>query len=314
MTDTDEHLLTAAKLREQTHDSLESYHQLPAHAGLVENSDDLSTMSFLEDTLQSPEDSDLYSLCLNSMMTETANSALKTENGSLLSNLVGVTERDLSADSLQLFSLLNDSLENNQAPSFVTCFGNPNTGKTNSLLLLAELRSTAIPNLEVIANFGAEIVDTRVTSCLDLATALLEQKDVPKFLLLDEASTHFDSRTNRREVATQWTPLAKRFAKIGVDSCGVICHSGKDLHPEHKRLTTLSIEKQSKQTLSLYDRWPADSDTPEDAILEDIEDIPPCRSHYDPDDAAPWSWNLDSDLFARDLDWTELLEELRRSN
>jgi hypothetical protein len=30
----------------------------------------------------------------------------------------------------------------------------------------------------------------------------------------------------------------------------------------------------------------------------------------DPDDAAPRSWNLKADLFAKDLDWSELLESL----
>ena len=31
---------------------------------------------------------------------------------------------------------------------------------------------------------------------------------------------------------------------------------------------------------------------------------------YDPDDAAPWSWNLKADLFVDDPEWSELLDPL----
>jgi hypothetical protein len=45
------------------------------------------------------------------------------------------------------------------------------------------------------------LTDRVVTSAHDLAVALLEERDRPKFVMVDEASTHFDARTNRREAA-----------------------------------------------------------------------------------------------------------------
>ena len=86
----------------------------------------------------------------------------------------------------------------------------------------------------------------------DLAVTLLENRDIPKAVFIDESSTHFDARTYRREVATQWTPLAKRFAKIGVDFCGNVIHTGKDAHPELKRLSTLSYFKLEKKVVEFY--------------------------------------------------------------
>jgi len=129
-------------------------------------------------------------------------------------------------------------------------------------------------------------------------------------VMIDEASTHFDARTNRREVATQWTPLAKRFAKIAVDCCGLVTHTGKDLHPEAKRLATLVFWKTEKDVVEFFERWPADADHPTDPLLGVVEDLESTGAEYDPDDAAPWSWNLEPELFTLDLDWSELLAQL----
>jgi len=57
--------------------------------------------------------------------------------------------------------------------------------------------------------------------------------------------------------------------------------------------------------------WPADSDAPTDRIfggsLEEIEKA----TGYDPDDAAPWAWNLHAVLFKKDVDWSALLDLLQ---
>jgi hypothetical protein len=62
-----------------------------------------------------------------------------------------------------------------------------------------------------------------------------------------------------------------------------------------------------------YERWPADTDSPADQLFAgEIADLESTGAEYDPDDAAPWSWNLKADLFADDMAWSELLDELRR--
>jgi hypothetical protein len=112
-------------------------------------------------------------------------------------------------------------------------------------------------------------------------------------------------------VAQQYPPLAKRYAKIGVDVEAVVGHTGKDLHPERKALTTTAFNKSTPETAQFFDSWRRDSDFPTDQLfggeLTELEKA----DGYDPDDAAPWSWNLEPELFSLDLDWDELLEELR---
>lgn len=42
-----------------------------------------------------------------------------------------------------------------------------------------------------------------------------------------------------------------------------------------------------------------------------VEELEPSLEEPDPDDSAPWAWNFEIELFARDLDWPELLDRLR---
>jgi hypothetical protein len=84
-----------------------------------------------------------------------------------------------------------------------------------------------------------------------------------------------------------------------------------DCHPEAKRLATLAYWKEETRVAEFFERWPADADRPVDGLLGGpVEDLESTGAEYDPDDAAPWSWNLEPELFTRDLDWPELLTEL----
>lgn len=311
MTDVDESLLTAAKLREQIKGRLEGESPVLDHTGVVPDPDDRATLSFLNQ-MDSYRRSDLKTTVSNKIGTDTATDAIHQANSSVLSHFVGVTEQDLDAGSLSLPIRLLDRMDNYDAPCFPVIAGNPNTGKTNFLLLLAQLRKIEKEDLVVLSNFNSSITDITISSCHDLAITLLENRDKPKFLMIDEASTHFDSRTHRRPVAVQYTPLAKRFAKLNVDVAGLVCHTGKDLHPEAKRLCTLPVLKTEKKTAEIYDRWPSDSESPEDLSFSGpLEDLEKSAASYDPDDAAPWAWNLKADLFSQDLSWKQLLESLR---
>lgn len=159
-------------------------------------------------------------------------------------------------------------------------------------MLLAEIRTAAIDDLLIISNIRSwDLTDHVVTSAHDLAVTLLEHREKPKFVLLDEASTHMDSRTYRTEVAQQFTALAKRFTKLGVDVFGAVGHTGTDVHPLAKRLTTLAFDKSEKDVVEFYERWPADSDRPADRLYGGaVTDLEKASPSYDPDDAAPLAW------------------------
>ncbi|MHB9287408.1 hypothetical protein ACKVMT_10275 [Halobacteriales archaeon Cl-PHB] len=322
MTDVNEQALTAAKLREQVRGDLQGGESMHSFAGLLGDTDHATALSFVEDAVDGADDLDaanfreteLGRVVSRQVATDAADRAIADGDLDLMAHLVGVTEADLTADNLRVPVMLTEQLENNGAPAFITGSGNPETGKTNTLFLLVDLYDLSLEDdLLVLSNVRSwERSDIHVASAHDLAVKLLEHRDRPKAVAIDEGSTHFDARTHRREVATQFTPLAKRFAKIGVDVFGTSIHTGKDAHPEVKRLTTLAYWKHEKDVVEFYERWPDDASFPADQLLSgSIESLQETPHSYDPDDSAPWSWNLRPDLFGRDLSWAELLDKLR---
>lgn len=325
MSDIDEHLLTAAKLREQARKRLEGNDTLLRHAGVPLDDADLSALSFVESAYKSAPAServaasfsgtDLGQLVTESFETEAATAAVESGNGSVLAALVGITEQDLDGGSLRLPLLLAEALENDGAPAFIIAAGAPNSGKTNTVSLLHELRDLAVPDLLVLSNVRTwDRTDCVVTGMHDLAVTCLEYRDRPKAVLIDEASTHFDARTYKQAIAEQWSPVAKRFAKMGVDMASLVGHTGKDIHPEAKRLCSLGIHKTDPKTAEFYGSWPAESDRPTDELFSgSVEGLEATTLGYDPDDAAPWRWDLDAELFARDTDWSGLLALLRET-
>jgi hypothetical protein len=42
-----------------------------------------------------------------------------------------------------------------------------------------------------------------------------------------------------------------------------------------------------------------------------VKDLEPTDVLYDPDEPAPWSWDLEADLFGGRTDWPELLQQLQ---
>jgi hypothetical protein len=313
MPDLDERLYTAAKLREQVVGDLEGDPRLLDHAGVPVDDETHRTMTFMADALGPDwQHSELGKAMQSSTLTRAATTAVEGDDATALSYLVGVTEQELDGSSLRLPLLIDEQLANNDATAFVTGAGNPNTGKTNLMALLAELRSATVDDLLVISNSRSwGHADLVVTNAHDLAVALLQHRDRLKFVFVDEGSTHFDARTSSREVATQFTPLAKRFAKLNVDVFGTVGHTGKDIVPELKRLTTLAYFKSEKKSVDFFNSWDSESDFPQDRLFGgSVENLEPALDEPDPDDAAPWNWNLKADLFALDLDWPELLDEL----
>ncbi|WP_434521088.1 hypothetical protein [Halorubrum sp. AS12] len=313
MSNSDEGMLTAAKLAEQLSGRIDTDRDLDPRAGMIDP-DDVSASVFLNDL--DPElvqDSQLLDLVDRTQQSRKASEAIRSGNSLLLSHLVGVTEQDLDGSALRLPLRLDDVMTNNDATAFIGGAGNPNTGKTNLMALLAELRSATVDDLLVISNSRTwPRTDLVVTSAHDLAVTCIEHRDRPKFVFIDEGSTHFDARTNSYEVAAQFSPLAKRMAKINVDVFGTVFHTGKDCHPELKRLFTTAYFKHSKKEVDFFADWPADADKPTNQLFGGtVENLEPAIAEPDPDDAAPWNWNLEPDLFSLDLDWPDLLDELR---
>ncbi|WP_245545365.1 hypothetical protein [Halomicrobium katesii] len=158
----DEHLLTAAKLYEQVRGDLDGDDRLLPHTGIVDDTQDRAALSFLETSFREADElpvssrtfegTSLGQVLASKQITGTATEAVAQGNGSIMSHIVGVTEQDLDASALRLPMMLLEQIENNGAPAFITAAGNPNTGKTNTAILLIQLRALDLDNLLVLSN------------------------------------------------------------------------------------------------------------------------------------------------------------------
>lgn len=102
--------------------------------------------------------------------------------------------------------------------------------------------------------------------------------------------------------------------KVGVDLECVIVHTGKDIHPERKRLSTLAFYKEDKGTAEFFAEWPEDSDRPTELLFGGTIEAIEKAEGYDPDDSAPWVWNVQEDIFTEDLTWEGILSKVSEFN
>lgn len=312
MTDVDEGMLTAAKLAEQLAGRIDTDRDLVPGAGTMPP-EDVSTAVFLDDLdAELTEDSHLVNLVERNRESRMASEAIRSGNTMLLSNLVGITEQELEADQVSLVATLLEELGATRLTT-VLLAGEPNTGKTNFGWLLSQIAREVFDDLIVMSNARASAVDLRVATAHDLLAKLIEFKDTPKVVLIDEGSRHFDARHKGYEVSAQWTPIHKAMSKLGVKAVIVIGHTGKDVAPEVKRITSLAGWKNEKDVVELYNNWPADDDRPDEPLVAgEVTSLEKSDVIYDADDPAPWSWNLDPSVFDGDYSWAEMGELLAR--
>ena len=295
MTDSNETLLNSSKLREQVESRLDGHSALLDHTGLIDDPADRSALSFVDDVAPDFGQSDLGQSVLSSLATDAATEALRNGDPETLAYLVGITDQDLEASEFSYLLEIIDRVENNNAPLFLVGFGLPNTGKTGHILHDWHRAWKAVyPDGISISNGSISSFDHTITSLDEILSFCLDHPDVQKFLFVDEGSTHFDARTNSHEVASQFSPFSKRFAKLSVDFA-TIGHTVKDVHPECKRQATTFFHKSEKKEVQFFD------DYDDDDLLDPVFPDPvgglekPPADLYDPDDWSPLSWDLDPD-------------------
>jgi len=306
----------SAKLRDFVRGRVNDNEDLYYHTGVVPPGTDSSDLlSFMESVYDA--DDDLPRRLKDTVAARDLRNQAATDHvGEHVDNIpayaVGVTEKDVSMQSHHAFSKLQKSLHNNGAPYIGVMFGSPNSGKTNfaltyiqlwrelvelkynhdSPVILSNLESFTpadhyVPDYETLRNllFGDE---TYFETGGAKGTPPTIEPETPCFWLFDECSTHLDARTHRHPVATYYTPLLKRFAKVNVDAMH-IGHSGLDIHPELRRhtISTEFIFKRDLTDADIYAKM--DDDEGKDKKYH-LQEIPETDLHYSPDDFSPWAW------------------------
>lgn len=298
-------MLTPAKIREQVRGAADGGEHMLSSIALADNPRHEAALNFFSRVERergaSFDSSTLGGHLASSLSSRRITEALSNGDGEMLAYHNGLNEKELSADAVSVLNRLLQLIENYGGPMQVVTGGLPNTGKTNTSLLLARLWQTAHPEGVVWSNLSSLTWSDRfIRSADDMLDCLesIRDADYRVLLILDEGSTWFDATSYGREVRNQWSPMTKRFAKFagGVDSI-VIGHTLMDICPAALRVATAILWKEKQDVGQWFDSVDPDSRELDDPIfpdpLVDIEKIP--DRVYDPDDMAPWKWDLDPD-------------------
>lgn len=318
MTDLDEKLLTMSKAKEVARGDLDG----DALEHVAISGGHTRALSFVENALGRGQfaNTDLGSIVRSTFETDALEEAIETGDTSLAASIIGITEQELDASSLTVAARLVKRLEADGTLTTVLGAGRPNTGKSNTMFLLAADLSRQIwDDCLVISNSHTWTGDdVTVSSMYELLQVLLDHRDRPKTFVFDEASRYMDERQYSYEVSSQYTPAVKAFSKLGVEVAGHIGHTGKDVSPAMKRLTNLAFWKEAPAEAQFFAKWPGEADRPTEPLFDaDLTQLEPTATEYDPDDVASWSWNLDPEIWDGFRDWdhfADRLEDLGPSN
>lgn len=245
-----------------------------------------------EDSPDRFEDTKLCRLLLRMYGDRRLLQHLDGENNVGLSFLLGDEDSTTTFDSEFPVLQVLDDIRNDGAPYILTLFGRPKTGKTgvaSSYVRWAE-RLYGERALCVVSNMETfDRTDELALSHDDLDQAIADNDCTA--VVLDEAHIHLDGGRNesRRYVRDEFAPMLKKCGKRGVVLFVVISHTGKDLHPEVKRLSTHIGRKTDLKTLELYHDFDDGSHRLEDEHTV-LEDLPAPPYDYDPNDLAPFSY------------------------
>ncbi|MBX0286789.1 hypothetical protein EGH22_10655 [Halomicroarcula sp. F28] len=296
-------LLTPAKIREQVRGKAEGGEHMLSSIALADNPRHDAALSFLARTERrrgaALDSSTLGRELVDSLSSRRITEGIQTGDAELLAYHNGLNEKELSADAVSVLNRLLQLIENYGGPMQIVVGGLPNTGKTNTTLLLARLWQTAHPDGKIWTNMSSLTWKDRfVRSSDDLLDRLQEERDADHriFLLIDEGSTWFNATSYGREVRNQWNPLCKRFAKFagGVDSA-VVSHTLTDCCPAALRPATAVLWKEEQDVGNWFETIDPETRELSDPVfptpLVDIEKIP--DRVYDPDDMSPWKWDMD---------------------
>lgn len=217
---------------------------------------------------------------------------LDSENNVGLSFLLGAEDSTATFDSnFPALDVLSD-IHNDGAPYILSVFGAPKVGKTAAVASYirwtekryGERETTVISNIESLERTD-EFFDS--PSTLDRAVSECDTS----VLVFDECHEHLDGgrQESRQFVRDTYAPFLKKCGKRGVVAVYHIAHTGKDLHPEVKRLSTHLGKKVDRKTLRLYH----DFDDNSHRLVNEhrvLEDLPAPPYYYNPNDMAPFRY------------------------
>lgn len=302
---------TSAELRSYVEGELETArNEVFAHAGLIDDKDALSFMNTLAALYESAdnmpydfENTKLAQMLTRTYATETATQAVKDGNISQMKYITGLQNYNIDASSITTLIKIRNRIEKDAYIQYL--YGHMGNGKTDFALLQAELAYREL-GYDIVTNiksfseregftyvrtFGDlmyELTGEKVDSLKNYETENVETDDV--LFLFDEGSSSASGYSgDAYETQEKLGKLTKLIRKIDGNLI-IIGHTGKDVHPDIRRITTDCVSKVSKKTAEYYKSVDEQGNGVD--LQFTISSIQETNFDYDTKESAKWSWEL----------------------
>lgn len=300
MTDGAEQASFAAQdLREVIEGATERAADLSPGALLMPDRDTASLFTFLEDCYV-PRETDPYDfadtptgrILKRRMGSEKARQAVRDGNLSEQRYLTGRLDTSLNVSGLHGVKKLEEMVDTTAWICYL--FGHMGNGKTDFALLLAQLwlmNNADVSTSNVLTNVHSAASRNGMTYVKTFGglKAAMERLDGPKLVLFDEASSHASGYSQHaQEVQKKLSPMMKYIRKRGGNLI-MIGHTGKDVHPDVRRLAT-AVTKEDKKIASFYEDVDPETQAGVGEIFT-LDGIPATTLDYDTLEESEWSWS-----------------------
>lgn len=302
---------TSSELREFVDDNLERNNtDVHSHTGLVSDEQSLRIMSILEEMYQPNKHPDLpYSFKdtkLGQMLrkrnaTQVATQAVKDGNISQMKYVTGRQSYNNDVSGIHTLRKLRNQIDSDAYIQYM--FGHMGNGKTEFAILQAELAVKEL-GYETASNIKSwSEKDKYIFSFGDLLTWLADGQEVNnlkdfqdldieesnKLVIFDEASNHASGYSDDAyETQKKLGKLVKLIRKVGGNLI-IIGHTGKDVHPDIRRITNDCVKKVSKKTAEYYNSV---EEAEGKGHKFTISHIPRTNFSYDTREVTMWDWTM----------------------
>ncbi|NUC74775.1 hypothetical protein HTZ84_21160 [Haloterrigena sp. SYSU A558-1] len=219
--------------------------------------------------------------------------AIRDGDKEVIAHALGVVEQTTSISPIKLIERLRRWIVREAGVTYLA--GHMGVGKTDFSLLLGEIWESNTEG-EVASNIKS-CKQTKTIVRQDDLTDWLESGSGDKLFIFDEASSHATGYSHDASVVVKQLSSMIKLIRKNDGSIIIIGHTGKDLHPDIRRLADY-VEKESKKELAVFE-------TVEEAEGQDekfdLDGIPPTSWTYDTKEASSWEWATDEEDEGPDL-------------
>jgi len=272
------------------------------HVGLIDDEKTTDLMSYLANNWNQIQkqhkelpgefrESKLAKMVIKKQATTLLSRAVKEGNISLMKRIAGKSVKTRDVSGIKTLKRIESKLGQ---PAYVCyIFGHMGNGKTDYALLLAELWKS-------LGNTKNRLLGSNIRSWKQKDQLIEEYNDLEewikgegkKLFVFDEASSHASGYSgDANKTRNNLGKLLKKFRKYN-SSLIIIGHTGKDVHPDIRRVANDKIEKTSKKE-AIY--WKDIKDGEGQKKEFKIKNIPPTNYSYDTQEVTEWSWSQEKE-------------------